>query len=108
MTKTQALIERFEKKFGRNYIVKSKPEDYIHKSVDNSYHISNYKKWLTQEINQLVEEERKTFIKILNLYGSPCCDSLHHSKKHRHGGLDDCPVEAEINSLIKSLKSKED
>ena len=57
--KTKTLIERFEEKFGKNYIVKSEPEDYIHKSVDNSYYISGYKKWLTQEINQLVEEERE-------------------------------------------------
>lgn len=42
--------------------------------------------------------------KLLNLYGDPRCSDLHHSKKHRHGSLEDCPVEIEINELRAKLE----
>jgi hypothetical protein len=46
----------------------------------------------------------KTVKKLVNLYGQPRCDDLHHDKKHRYSAFSDCPVEAEINKLKQKLE----
>lgn len=43
---------------------------------------------------------------ITNLYGEPRCENLHHSRKNQHSGIEECPVEKEINDLLAKLKDK--
>ena len=51
-----------------------------------------------------MEEELKTRImKLIRLYGEPRCENLHHNKKHQHKPHESCPVEKEINDIIKTL-----
>jgi hypothetical protein len=51
---------------------------------------------LKQAIEQLIIDEK---IALINLYGTPRCENLHHSKKDRHSALEDCPVVDRIKSL---------
>jgi len=56
------------------------------------------------ELYKQRQQDIKEFREIINLYGDPRCSQLHHSKKHRHEALENCPVEAEINKLIEEIK----
>lgn len=46
---------------------------------------------------------RKAVVELLNLYGSPRCEIMHHQKKHQHTALEDCPVEKRIADIKKRL-----
>ena len=47
--------------------------------------------------------ERKQLIVLLNLYGEPRCEALHHKKGQYHSGSEKCPVITEIELLIQRL-----
>ena len=48
--------KRFDKKFGKDYLIKSKPYDFIHRGVDGSYHIGDVMRFVAQEIEREREE----------------------------------------------------
>ncbi len=43
-------------------------------------------------------------IELANLYGTPRCENLHHSKKNRHSALEECPVVRQISKLTGEKK----
>lgn len=62
---------------------------------------------LTDIIDTATREARiDVAIELSNLYGSPRCEALHHSKKYQHGDLEDCPVEKKINDLLDQLQDQ--
>ena len=63
---------------------------------------------IAEAIDRLVIEARKPYIKILKLYGTPTCDSLHHPKGYYHSALESCPVADRIAELQSQLTNKEE
>ena len=46
----------------------------------------------------------KARLELMNLYGTPICENLHHSKKYRHSASEPCPVEDQIAELQENMK----
>jgi len=46
---------------------------------------------------------RQSYIELLNLFGTPTCESLHHPKKYQHRAVEDCPVVERITELTKGV-----
>ena len=44
-------------------------------------------------------DERKRYVEVVNLYGTPTCESLHHPKRYQHTALENCPVVGRIQQL---------
>lgn len=44
---------------------------------------------------------KKHLVELLNLIGTPTCESLHHPKKYQHRALEVCPVVERIAELQK-------
>ena len=61
----EKLIEEFEKKYSKDFIIKSEPEDYIHKGVDPSFNISDVKQFLSQALDQTREETIESIVKYI-------------------------------------------
>lgn len=59
-------------------------------------------------IESLLAEQKKELMgktnKLIDLYGAPNCDYLHHNKSQYHKGGVFCPVVRETLALIESLK----
>lgn len=56
----------------------------------------------------LSQHSKKRELELYNLYGSPRCENLHHSKGHQHKSLENCPVEKIINDRIDKLTNREE
>lgn len=57
-------------------------------------------------INQAKREAyQKGIWEMYNLYGTPECKNLHHTKKHQHRFDEDCPVENEILQIVEVAKN---
>jgi hypothetical protein len=50
------ILKEFEDKYGKDFIIKSEPEDYIHKGVDPSFNINDIKDFISEAISQTREE----------------------------------------------------
>lgn len=74
---------------------------------DNCYICGISPSGLIEAIDRLVTEARKPYIKMLKLYGTPTCDSLHHPKGYYHSALESCPVADRIAELQSQLTNKE-
>lgn len=53
-------------------------------------------------------DERKQHIELLNLYGTPRCEYLHHSKNYQHEISETCPVEKRIAQLRTTQEADSD
>jgi len=91
----------------------------LHEILDNAdlYEKDGYggyevnKEWLVPQIQALFtttlqQREQEARLEIINLYGNPRCENLHHSKKDRHYVLEACPVIDRIKSLSKTDKGE--
>jgi len=59
----EQLLKEFEQKYGKEFMIKSEPYDYIHKGVDPSFSINYIKQFLSQAIEQTKKETREETIK---------------------------------------------
>lgn len=59
----------------------------------------NLDKLISSKVNEEVIKERKRYDEIINLYGVPQCNHLHHPKKFQHSAIEDCPVVDRIRTL---------
>jgi len=55
---------------------------------------------LEKAITQALAEERERAHRLINLYGAPICEHLHHNKKQQHESGEICPVVTEITDLL--------
>ena len=59
---------------------------------------------LKRQEEEINKQWKKKVMKLIRLYGVPECDNLNHNKRHQHKSHEPCPVEKEINDIIKTLK----
>jgi hypothetical protein len=77
-------------------------DDLVHCSGEDSIIASTFyaDQHTVPEILALIADQcRLARVELINLYGTPRCEYLHHSKKDQHSALEDCPVVAKIKTL---------
>ena len=62
------ILKEFEDKYGKDFIIKSEPEDYIHKGVDPSFNINDIKDFISKAISQTREETIREVEKIVGRF----------------------------------------
>ena len=99
MTDTKKRLEEFNElinklwdKYGESYEVYN-PKEFT-REIES---------FLAESIHQARAEEKSRVRKLINLYGTPNCDYLHHNKKQQHENEEICPVVTEITDLLSSL-----
>ena len=93
----RAQDEEFEKKWTD---IMRWSDDYEDRGGKGSS-ASQVKSYLLSRDQALLEAFKKDTHKLLSLYGLPECKNLHHRKAYQHGIANECPVEAEILTLLK-------
>lgn len=66
----------------------------------HGYDAIKAKKFIKKQIKTAKEEDRKTLIEVVKLYGEPQCSNLHHPKKFQHDYSEECPVISRIIAII--------
>ena len=59
--KDKEIVKEFDK-YGKEYIIESEPEDYIHKGLDSSFQFSDFKSDISKALQQVREEERREVV----------------------------------------------
>ena len=60
---TKETLKEFDKKFGKNFEIKSEPENYIHRGIDPSFDINNLKSFIKRVLEAKEKEVKEDIIK---------------------------------------------
>ena len=111
MTYTDKILAEFDKEFPDPMTKKYGVGFALYCSNCSGKNLENIKSFLTESIEESIEravaEESARVLRLINLYGTPNCENLHHNKKQQHEIGETCPVVKEINDLLSSLQEKE-
>lgn len=78
----ETILEEFEQKYGKEFMIKSEPYDYIHKGVDPSFNINDIKQFLSQAISQTTAKTREETIKEERLRASKIVEEMMEDSEH--------------------------
>jgi len=112
--KEQADVEKYFKSLGytlheiKDSVFREEKSTFVFQT-DNKNHTVDGSTILYDhavKIHRAVAEDRARMHRLVNLYGTPNCDYLHHIKKQQHESGETCPVVTEISKLISSLDNE--
>jgi len=105
-TTKEKLIEEFEKKYSKDFIIKSEPEDYIHKGVDPSFNISDVKQFISKAIDQTREETIREVEEMVDEITPAYIGVLESNNDRRYYEQGFGEYKEEIKQSLKSLINK--